>query len=48
MAVRQPNGLVGNDQYGPHIWLYMTHIVHTNMTSNTNIANEAVHVLSVC
>lgn len=48
MAIRQPDELVGNNQYGPHIWNHITHTVHTNMTRYTNIVNQAVHILSAC
>lgn len=48
-AVRQPYGLVGNNQYGLRIWHCIA--VHTNnnkasMSSYTDINNEAVHILS--
>lgn len=48
MDVRQAAALDGNNQYGPHIWHYITHTVHTNMSSYTNVADEAVYVLSAC
>lgn len=53
MAIRQPDELVGNNQYGPHIWNHITHTVHTNMyqanmTRYTNTVHQAVYVLSAC
>lgn len=47
MAIRQPDELDGNNQYGPHIWIH-TNMHQANMTSCTNIVNQAVCVLSAC